>query len=189
MHKISLLFGLLFLMTACAYSPQIISVTPQVVVDQAMVGQGRVIRVEAIDRRENPVLGTLGGIYGDTSGITLANNVEKALEGSVSDALVQLGFVVDTSYQGDLRLVVHLDELVYSSPDNLYSNKVEMQTAVSIEATNADKTYIKTYRSKGEKRFVAHPDKEANQQQINALLSKTLERIFKDTAFLMFISA
>ena len=188
MRRAAVFVSLFVLLAGCAYSPQMVTVTPQIALETGMPGQGRMIRVSAVDHRKNPVLGTLGGIYGDSSSIGLANDVEQALLASVSDALMRLGFVADPSYQGDLRLAVSLDELVYSCPDNVYSNKVDMRTVVSIEASRAGSTYRNSYRSKAEKRFVGHPDQAENQQQINTMLSDTLTRVFKDSAFIDFIS-
>ena len=188
MLRVAVFLSLFSLLAACAYSPQMITVTPQVKVGASMSGQGQIIRVNVKDRRSDPVLGSLGGIYGDTSGITLANDVEQALLASVSDALARMGFVVDPAYQGDLRLVVYLDELIYSSPDNIYSNKIDMRTSLSVEASKAGSQYKNSYSSKGEKRFVSHPDYEENQQEINKLLADTLARIFEDSALINFIS-
>lgn len=188
MLRVAIVLSLFSLLAGCAYSPQMITVSPQIVVDSSMPGQGQVIRASVIDRRPDPVLGSLGGIYGDTSNITLATDTEQALFASISDALVRMGFVVDPSYQGDLRLVVYLDKLVYSSPDNLYSNKIDMHIVLGVEASKAAGSYKNSYSSKAEKRFASHPDLKENQQEINKLLADTLERVFKDQALISFIS-
>jgi uncharacterized lipoprotein len=177
------------LLLACAYSPQIVTIDPEIQVNKSMDGQGRVVSVEAYDRRKDKVLGTQGGVYTDTSGISLADNTEQVLASTVADVFSQMGFSVQPGQQDGLRLTVYLDELYYSSPDVLYSNRVDMRTVITVEAVKGNLKHTNVYRYQGDKRFVLRPDAEDNSKTINMMLSATLQRLFEDVQFMTFIQS
>ncbi len=181
---------LCWIVVGCAFSPQIVTVTPVIKVEKhAGMGMGRAISIQVKDRRERNSLGTLGGVYGESSTITLGNNIEKSVVASVSGALVQMGYVLDGADPGALQLIIYIDELVYSSPEVVYSNKVDMKASLSVEVISSGRKFSTAYRTKSEKRFAMHPNAKTNQQLISQLVSDTLQRMFDDLGFLGFISS
>ncbi len=70
-----LLFGLITVtsltLVGCANSPQQLSPQPTLTTQLAPVGHGQQVVVRVVDGRRSPVLGTRGGLYPETSSITV----------------------------------------------------------------------------------------------------------------------
>ena len=71
-----LLLGLLaaasLTLAGCAHSPQHLSLQPMVTAQLNPIGQGQPVVVRVVDGRSSPVLGTRGGLYPETSAISVA---------------------------------------------------------------------------------------------------------------------
>src|SRR4029077_12383458 len=87
---------LITLITACAQSPQRINVRPTLSVSGDAVGSGRALLVSASDERPSKVLGSLGGVYGNSATVTIGNNIEQALTGAANALLAAQGYVVNS---------------------------------------------------------------------------------------------
>lgn len=70
-----LLFGLITVtsltLVGCAHSPQQLSPEPKLTAQLAPVGHGQPVVVRVVDGRPSPTLGTRGGLYPETSAITV----------------------------------------------------------------------------------------------------------------------
>lgn len=65
---------LVVLCGACALSPQLVSIKPDIKVPVAQYGNQRDINIRVEDRRNTQVIGMRGGVYGDTSTIEIGND-------------------------------------------------------------------------------------------------------------------
>jgi len=85
-----------WLAVGCAYSPQQVRILPVVPsVDAAAKARfSGAVSVRGADQRSNEVIGTRGGIYEDTSVITLAAGTADALAQTFISGLAQMGFTV-----------------------------------------------------------------------------------------------
>ncbi|MDX1519862.1 MAG: hypothetical protein R3318_07025, partial [Gammaproteobacteria bacterium] len=75
-----------FFITACALSPQIIVIEPDINV-QGKSDWPRTLRLDVTDGRDSPIIGQRGGIYKDTSHISTSENMTATLRKSLVKAL------------------------------------------------------------------------------------------------------
>lgn len=186
MKKIILSVGLLFL-AACAYSPQQITISPKVDTSAESYGNGRVITVSAEDGRANKALGTRGGIYKDTSVITIANDIALAVARATEARLAIEGFNVHSDYADVPHLRITIDKLTYDTPEQSFGKKVVLSAGIKVVGTSGGETFTGQYTSNSERQTVVTPTMANNQEMINTLLSDTLERMFADPKLKAFL--
>src|SRR5690606_8188457 len=124
MRKIARFLSLtaaVLLVAACAYSPQQLHVQPAITVTGEPFGNGQSVLVTASDQRQSRELGKVGGLYGATTSITIANDLEAAMVRATNGLLAAYGFVVNSPDPSATQLTVVIDEIVYqdNSADKL----------------------------------------------------------------------
>lgn len=186
--KKSIFLGVIFLLSACAYSPQQITIKPQVAVGDEVYGQGRSVAVEAEDRRASTAIGSRGGAYPDTSLITPANDISAALVEATKAGLRQQGFLVDSTEPAAAKVKVVVDTLSYENDKDALTTKVILETVLLLEVSVAEKTYTGRYKSATSQQMVVKPSAKANELMINTLLSDTLRRALQDPKVKAFLS-
>lgn len=92
-----LLFGLITVagltLTGCAHSPQQLSPEPKLTTQLPAVGRGQPVVVRVVDGRPSPTLGTRGGLYPETSAITVQREqILPKLQAQAEAAVRLLGF-------------------------------------------------------------------------------------------------
>ncbi|SHF68908.1 Uncharacterized lipoprotein [Microbulbifer donghaiensis] len=178
MKKLLLFLGVCVL-AACAHSPVEVQVRPQVQVQSDAIGAGHTLSVRGVNQLPGGGLGSLGGIYADTSNVRLANNVENSIAAALGEGFANWSFrTVDNA--ADVQVVAKLTGLSYDSPDKLYTSKVDTSAEVQLEVKIGGATYFGTYRSSGKDRSLIKPSREEVETRVNDLLSATLQRAFED---------
>jgi uncharacterized lipoprotein len=80
-------------LAGCGLSPQQLSPQPQFKGAIVAVGQGQPVQVRVVDGRASPVLGTRGGLYPETSTISVAGaTIVPKLQAQVEAAVRLMGF-------------------------------------------------------------------------------------------------
>lgn len=178
---------LAFLCGACALSPQVVSIKPDINVAVADYGRQRDINVRVEDRRDNQVIGMRGGVYGDTSTIEVGNDHLKEIAYSVAGGLTRWGFrsTVNGHRGHALEFTVLLDKLSYQ-PDRTVAGKLIVTTDFSVVVENGT-TYQGKYSASEELRYATLPSEEKNNIEINKVLSLSLEKIFADEGLIKFL--
>jgi uncharacterized lipoprotein len=171
---------LISLITACAQSPQRLNVRPTLSVTGEAVGGGRAILVSATDERQSKVLGSLGGVYGNTATITIGNNVEQALTGAANALLAAQGYVVNSPDSSALQLNIVVESLTYQPQEQAVGSDIKLAAVLRADVTKRGENFSGRYQSNAERRSVTAPDQEENEKYINELLSETLTRMFSD---------
>ena len=65
--------GLAVVLSGCAHSPQQLNVTPSVTIPLSQVARQQPVVLTVQDSRSSPVMGTRGGLYPDSSNLTISN--------------------------------------------------------------------------------------------------------------------
>lgn len=175
-------FSVIGLLGACARSPQQLTVRPVLEISGEAWGNGQPVQVAARDARSSPVLGTLGGIYGDSSVITVGNDLQNALVRAANGLLASKGFVVNSPDPNAVQLNIVIDELTYRdiTEDDKVGKAVKMTAALKAEASRGGETFSGRYQTASDFRGVTAPSMQQNEERLNDLLEKTLERMFDD---------
>lgn len=168
------------LLSACVHSPLQIEARPQVQVAAENIGGGRTLSVRGVNELSGGGLGSLGGVYADTSNVTLANNVEDAIADTLRGGFANWSFNTNSMAPADVQVIAHLTSLQYNSPNKLYTTKVDTDARVKLEVKVGGATYFGNYHSSGKDRNLIKPSLEEVETRVNGLLSATLQRAFED---------
>jgi len=169
-------------LVGCANSPQQLSPTPKLTSNLTAVGQGQPVVVRVVDGRPSPVLGTRGGLYPETSAITVqgADLIPK-LQAQADAAVRLLGFTPSPNAMNAPTLTVTLSDLTYQSPkEGVYVTEATIGANFRSDVSNANRRYSGSYGASLNQRFGMAPNEEANTKLISDVLSDALTRVFKD---------
>lgn len=181
-----LLFGLFAVaslsLAGCAHSPQQLSPQPKLTQQLAPVGHGQPVVVRVVDGRASQSLGTRGGMYPETSTITVqGNDVVPKLQAQAEAAVRLLGFTPTPNAGAAPQLTITLAELKYQSPkDKMYVTEATIGATFRADVNNANRRYSGRYGASLDQRFGMAPNQETNTKLVSDVLSDALTRLFKD---------
>ena len=169
-------------LAGCAHSPQQLSPQPKLTQQLAPVGHGQPVVVRVVDGRASQSLGTRGGMYPETSTITVnGNDVVPKLQAQAEAAVRLLGFTPTPNAGNAPQLTVTLAELKYQSPkDKMYVTEATIGATFRADVSNANRRYSGRYGSSLDQRFGMAPNQETNTKLVSDVLSDALTRLFKD---------
>lgn len=187
MHRIKLICITLVLLSAglftsgCALSPQSVTLMPTADISRAPYGKQRFAVVEVLDQRPSEVLGTRGGIYKDSSEIKLTKEMLTPLVTSTENILGQLGFKVGRAGADEpVAFTVIVADLVYTSPNKIYANKVNGAIELKLNVVDGGRTFSSSFKTNSTESFALVPSEEKNSVILNKMFSDTLEKLFND---------
>ncbi|MET0378482.1 MAG: YajG family lipoprotein [Spongiibacteraceae bacterium] len=176
-------------LAACAYSPQQLNVQPVLTIGSGeSFGNGRPIAVSASDQRSNKVLGNLGGVYANSSTITIANDLDSALSRAANGLLATQGFVVNSADPSAVQLNIIVENITYATPAEGMGATVKLHSTLRAEGVKGGETFSGRYESDSERRMVSKPDAKENEKLVSDLLSNTLRRMFEDPRLREFLT-
>ncbi|WP_296265676.1 MULTISPECIES: YajG family lipoprotein [unclassified Pseudomonas] len=181
-----LLFGLIAVaglgLAGCAHSPQQLSPQPKITAALAPVGHGQPVVVRVVDGRPSPSLGTRGGMYPETSTISVSgNDVLPKLQAQAEAAVRLLGFTPSAGTSNAPKLTVTLAELKYQSPkDKMYVTEATIGATFRADVVNGGRNYSGRYGASLDQRFGMAPNQDTNNKLVGDVLSDALTRLFKD---------
>ena len=181
-----LLFGLITVtsltLVGCANSPQQLSPQPKLTVQLAPIGHGQPVVVRVVDGRRSPVLGTRGGLYPETSAITVQSaDLMPKLQAQAEAAVRLLGFTPSPNAMNVPVLTVTLADLTYQSPkEGVYVTEATIGANFRSDVSSGNRHYSGSYGASLNQRFGMAPNEETNTKLISDVLSDALTRVFKD---------
>lgn len=181
-----LLLGLLaaasLTLVGCAHSPQQLSLQPMVTAQLAPVGQGQPVVVRVVDGRPSPVLGTRGGLYPETSAISVpSQDLVLKLQGQAEAAVRLLGFTPTPNAYNAPQLTLTVTDMKYQSPkDGSYVTEANISASIRADVQNSQRRYSGRYGATLNQRFGMAPNQQTNTKLVSDVLSDALTRVFKD---------
>lgn len=177
---------LVIVLAGCAHSPQQLNVTPTVTVALSQVARQQPVAVIVKDARPSQVLGTRGGLYPDSSSLTISQQAMPHVRQQVEQALGRLGFrVVPEGTPNANSLTVSLAELTYISPqDGVYVTQADVSAAFAAEARSMNQRYNGRYSASAQHRFGYAPNQATNTRLVTEVMSDALTRVFRDSEIL-----
>ncbi|WOX06941.1 YajG family lipoprotein [Microbulbifer pacificus] len=181
-----LVTGFAVMLGACAHSPVQVVVKPQVQVAPDNIGSGYTVYARGVNQLPGGGLGSLGGIYADSSNVSLGNDIEQAMAAALYQGLEAWSFQsVQTG--GDVQVVANLTNLSYDSPNKLYTTKVDSGASIQLQVSVRGATFYGNYSTSGKDRNLIKPSREEVEANLNQLLSATLQRAFEDEKLKSFL--
>lgn len=181
-----LVFGLIaasaLALAGCANSPQQLNPQPKITEQLAPIGQGQPVVVRVVDGRSSPTLGTRGGLYPETSAISVNGaDVLPKLQAQAEAALRLLGFTPSAGASNAPQLTVTLTDLKYQSPkDKMYVTEATIGATFRADVQNPAGRYSGRYSASLNQRFGMAPNQDTNTKLVSDVLSDALTRLFKD---------
>ena len=181
-----LLFGLITVtsltLVGCAHSPQQLSPQPKLTTQLAPVGRGQPVVVRVVDGRPSPTLGTRGGMYPETSAISVSSaDLIPKLQAQAEAAVRLLGYTPTTNAMNAPQLTVTLAELKYQSPkDSMYVTEATIGATFRSDVKKGGRPYSGRYGASLDQRFGMAPNQDTNTKLVSDVLSDALTRVFKD---------
>lgn len=171
-------------LAGCGLSPQQLNPEPKFEGAIVAVGQGQPVQVRVVDGRPSPVLGTRGGMYPETSTISVAGaTVLPKLQSQVEAAVRLMGFTPTAGAMNAPQLTVTLSQLTYQSPkDEAYVTEANISTVLSVDAQNGNRRYNGRYSASMNQRSGMAPNEETNTELVSEVLSDALTKLVRDQA-------
>ncbi|MCY1219748.1 putative lipoprotein [compost metagenome] len=168
-------------LVGCALSPQQLSPQPKLTGQLTPYGQGQPVVVRVADGRPSPVLGTRGGIYADTSSISVqSQDILPRLQAEAEAAVRLLGFTPSPNAYNAPQLTLTLADLKYQSPKETYVTEANISASFRVDVQNSSRRYSGKYGASLNQRFGTAPNEQTNTKLVSDVLSDALTRAFKD---------
>ncbi len=169
-------------LVGCAHSPQQLKPQPRLNAALAAVGQGQPVVVRVADGRSSPNLGTRGGLYPETSAISVqGKDILPRLQAEAEAAVRLLGFTPSPNAYNAPQLTLTLADLKYQSPEEgLYVTEADSSASFRVDVQNSNRRYSGRYGASLNQRFGMAPNQETNTKLVGDVLSDAMTRAFKD---------
>lgn len=168
-------------LVGCALSPQQLSPQPKLTGQLTPYGQGQPVVVRVADGRPSPVLGTRGGLYADTSSISVqSQDILPRLQAEAEAAVRLLGFTPSPNAYNAPQLTLTLADLKYQSPKETYVTEANISASFRVDVQNSSRRYSGKYGASLNQRFGTAPNEQTNTKLVSDVLSDALTRAFKD---------
>ncbi|MBB1520188.1 YajG family lipoprotein [Aquipseudomonas guryensis] len=171
-------------LVGCAHSPQQLKPQPRLNAALVAVGQGQPVVVRVADGRASPNLGTRGGLYPETSAISVqGQDILPRLQAEAEAAVRLLGFTPSANAYNAPQLTLTLADLKYQSPkEGLYVTEADISATFRVDVQNSTRRYSGRYGASLNQRFGMAPNQETNTKLVSDVLSDAMTRAFKDPA-------
>lgn len=180
------------LFTACAYSPQQIVIAPTIDAPAVNYGAGRTIAVTAKNDKAGQVLGSRGGIYEETSVVTVANDLAEMLAEITKEQLSNDGFnATDLPTLGVEKvpfIELTIEDIKYELTQVISPKKLTLSVVIAAEVYNGRETYTRRYATTQNYTLIVAPTMNKNTELLNKAFSETLTRMFNDPQLKTFLS-
>ena len=168
-------------LVGCGLSPQNLQPEPRFTGQVAAVGQGQKVTVQVSDERASPVIGTRGGLYADSSAISVNKSTFLPRLQAETDAAVRmLGFTPMSKGADNAQFILKLTELSYkASENNPLSKQAKLQAVYLLEVKNGSRRYNGRYAATLTQGYAKAPNEQTNNEWVSQVLSEGLQRVFK----------
>jgi uncharacterized lipoprotein len=173
---------------ACARSPQIVVLSPQLSGPPGKIAVPRTVELSVRDDRSSKVIGSRGGLYAETSTIVTEGDIAPGLTSLLTGKLEQQGYtVVPPNSGGEVKFSVELEKLSYETGGSVLT-EIKLAAAVDVTATRGGETLSSGYETKHTEEFATAPNDKKNSELINMVLGRTLDAMLGDKELRDFMS-
>jgi uncharacterized lipoprotein YajG len=173
------------MLASCATGPQKLDVSPNLMLE-ALNGLITPIELVISDKREDKDV--LGYRNAKNQGvISFTDSVAKSLGETVQAALVNQGVEMSTGEQPSTRLEIQIHDLRYFTPDESWVSTIEITAEILLVVNRGTASIKKRFSSNRKQDVVTAPNKEFNEQFMNAILSELLNKALNDKEVITFL--
>lgn len=172
---------LALLVAGCAPGSQTVRLEPRPDIDRSDEGQGVTVAVSVEDRRDDPVIGFRDGERGGAARIEPYEDPALGIRRGVTRALERRGFtVVAADAPADRRLHIALEALHYEREAGVVTRGIHLAGRMSARVERDGDRYTGEARVRSERRVLHSPSETENEQMINDVVTRMLERLLDE---------
>lgn len=181
--RMGLLLSLSLLGAACALSPQVVDLHPELET-AGVAGAPRTLALEVRDARSDPIIGYRGGVYA-TATLSAEPDLADQVRTALANVLTTAGWrVVAPDERADTRLSVDVTELKYALHGDRFPRVVETAAAIRASSETGETTRTGEYSDRRTKEVLKPPSEAENEELLNDVLSAALQRLVADKELL-----
>ncbi len=171
-------------LSGCGLSPQYLKPEPRFSGQVIAVGQGQPVTVQVSDARASQVIGARGGLYSQSSTITVnGSSFLPRLQAETDAAVRMMGFIPMPTGSDNPQLTLKLTELSYQAVENnAFSKEAKLNAVYTLEVKNGLRRHNGRYAASLTHGYAKAPSEQTNTQWVSTVLSDGLQRVFKDPA-------
>ena len=169
--------------TGCALSPQTVAIVPDLDSNGTTASTGKRLSIQVRDGRTNTIIGYRGGIYA-TAAIATADDLTDSIAREVAQAFSGSGYMITEADAADIRLVLDIDTLDYKAQQNKIIWDIELFAAIRATVTSAGGEKTLQLQDRYTKQFAKAPSTAENENLINDVISKLLQRLVENNEFM-----
>jgi uncharacterized lipoprotein YajG len=179
--KITLLFSIAILVSACAYTPHDVQIDAQAPVINSTAGEGTKLGLRIFDDRPSTTVGQRGAM--NMGADITANQLMDRFEDQVNESYVAQGFeiVEYNDPSANARLEASMRNFDFFIESGFWTGANNVDIVIKADAENGSKTYAETYRFQSEERMLVVPDAEKISASLNAGLTDVLTKMTTDS--------
>ena len=176
-----------FLVSACTFTPHEVEISAKAPKTESAIGAGVTVALQVIDDRESTVVGQRGaGMLG--ADITV-NDILSVLNTELTEGLEANGFKVTApGSTADAELEVRLRAFKFFLESGFFTGAENTSVVVALEAEKKGTDFDQTYRSSREERTLFVPGGGSIDANLNAALTAILGQIVGDRDLLGFLA-
>lgn len=187
---LSFLLIVLFSLSACALSPQVVTVDPSIsTTGITAASEALTLTLDVDDPRESTIIGQRGGIYKTTSHIRTDENMVKRLESKLIKAFKDLGYDVQSTGGADAYLTVKTSVIDYAVIEEKGLNAIKIAVEIQAVCRKGTRQFSRNYSYSRKKDFVKIPSERENEKIVNEAMSVVLDNMLSDEALFKFINS
>jgi uncharacterized lipoprotein YajG len=179
--KITLLFAIAILVSACAYTPHDVQIDAQAPIINSTAGEGTKLGLRIFDDRPSTTVGQRGAM--NMGADITANQLMDRFEDQVNESYEAQGFeiVEYNDPSADARLEASMRNFDFFIESGFWTGANNVDIVIKADAENGRKTYAETYRFQSEERMLVVPDAEKISASLNAGLTDVLTKMTTDS--------
>lgn len=179
------------LVLAACVGPETLTIQPLLNLPPQDIGRGRTIALEVIDARPNKTLGGRRTVFPEAIyPIVPSGDIKIPVRNALATALFNYQFVVTQSEASmPLAMTATIEDIRYTDSGLPLFNNVRADIAMKVVCRNGAREYTSRYTSYTSRRLSTTPSAQDNEEMINTLLSRVLERMMSDPALLTFLKS
>lgn len=184
----------------CAKSPQQVVIAPTISVESGELLPGKKtnnkIALTVYDERPSSVMGSRGGVYGETSLVSTGEDFTRNIRAAAEQALQEMGLTVSSSESASEpsnstsktvpQFQLYIDRFSYDVLDS-YFQDIEIKAAAHVVVTRGGQRFTGRYNSDLNQRLMTAPSNDKNDEMVNQVLDDVLARVFNDDALKVFL--
>lgn len=186
MKKFYYFFLFYLFLSACALSPQVITIDPTLIDAKRGTIKNNTFELIVNDKRESHILGRRGGVYKDTSIIKTTGDISSKVQHKLTVAFENAGYLVKPYSNVKLRILIK--NLNYKAYGKSRISEVEVDAKIIATVIKPDGALSKSYKANHKKEVLKAPTTKKNEEMINDILATVIQRVLDDNELLDSIS-